>query len=130
METRAPYALIGFLVVLAIASIFGFVYWMHNVGGIGERTLYRVQFENSVSGVLIGSAVMFNGIKVGEVTDLKISQDNPNQVMVTISVAPSTPIRSDTQAGLDFGGLTGVAVISLTGGKSGTSPLKSSDGQP
>jgi len=130
METRAPYALIGLLVVLAIASVFGFVYWMHNTGGLGDRTLYRVRFENSVAGVLTGSAVMFNGIKVGEVADLKISPDNPNQVMVTISVAPSTPIRADTQAALDFGGLTGVAVISLTGGKPGAPPLTSTDGQP
>ena len=71
METRAPYALIGFLVVLAIGAVFGFVYWMHIIGGLGDRALYRVRFENSVSGVLIGSAVMFNGIKVGEVTELK-----------------------------------------------------------
>ena len=130
METRAPYALIGFLVVVAIGAVFGFVYWMHNTGGLGERALYRIRFENSVSGVLTGSAVMFNGIKVGEVTDLKIVPDNPNQVITTISVAPSTPVRTDTQAGLDIGGLTGIAVVSLTGGKGDAPPLKSADGQP
>jgi phospholipid/cholesterol/gamma-HCH transport system substrate-binding protein len=130
METRAPYALIGFLVVLAIGAVFGFVYWMHNVGGLGERTLYRVRFENSVSGVLIGSGVMFNGIKVGEVTALKIIADNPNQVMATISVTPSTPVRADTKASLDIGSLTGIAIVSLTGGKGDAPPLKSADGQP
>ena len=77
METRAPYALIGLFVVVAIAAVFGFVYWMHNTGGLGERALYRIRFENSVSGVLVGSAVMFDGIKVGEVTDLRIDPDNP-----------------------------------------------------
>ena len=39
METRAPYTLIGLFVVAAIAAVFGFVYWLNNVGGLGERTL-------------------------------------------------------------------------------------------
>src|SRR6187402_2775731 len=107
METRAPYVLIGLLVVVAIGAVFGFVYWMHSAGGFGERTIYRIQFETSVSGVLIGSAVMFNGIKAGEVTDLKINPENPNQVVATIAVLPLTPVRVDTQASLDIAGLTG-----------------------
>ena len=48
METRAPYVLIGLLVVVAIGAVFGFVYWMHSAGGLGERTIYRIQFETSV----------------------------------------------------------------------------------
>jgi len=91
METRAPYALIGLFVLAAVGAVFGFVYWMHNTGGLGERAVYRVRFEHSVSGVLVGSAVMFNGIRVGEVTDLKIGMDNPQQVTATISVSPATP---------------------------------------
>jgi phospholipid/cholesterol/gamma-HCH transport system substrate-binding protein len=130
METRAPYALIGFLVVVAIGAVFGFVYWMHNVGGIGERSLYRVRFETSVAGVLVGSAVMFNGIKVGEVTNLKIDPDNPHQVITTISVAPATPVRTDTLASLDIGSLTGIATVALTGGNPEAPPLRSTDSQP
>ena len=68
METRAPYALIGLFVLAAIAAGFGFVYWLHNSGGLTERTVYRVRFENTVSGLLTGAAVLFNGIRVGEVT--------------------------------------------------------------
>src|SRR5690606_1692800 len=86
--------------------------------------------ENSVSGVLIGSAVMFNGLKAGEVTELRINPDNPNQVIAKISVTPSTPVRADTVASLDIAGLTGIAVVSLTGGKPDAPPLKSQDGQP
>src|SRR5581483_5338768 len=56
METRAPYTLIGLFVLVVAAAVFGFVYWLHNVGGLSERTAYRVQFENSVSGMLIGAA--------------------------------------------------------------------------
>jgi phospholipid/cholesterol/gamma-HCH transport system substrate-binding protein len=119
METRAPYALIGAFVLAAVAAVFGFVYWLNNAGGLAQRTVYHVRFENSVSGLLTGAAVLFNGIRVGEVTGLRLSSDDPRQVMATIAVAPSTPVRADTQAGLEFQGLTGVPVIALQGGSAG-----------
>ncbi len=75
-----------------------------------------MRFENTVSGMLIGSAVLFNGIRVGEVTDLTLDPQNPNQVTATIAVAAGTPVRADTKASIDFQGLTGVAVVTLNGG--------------
>jgi phospholipid/cholesterol/gamma-HCH transport system substrate-binding protein len=120
METRAPYALIGLFVLTVIAAVFGFVYWLHNGGGLAERTVYRVQFANTVSGLLKGAAVLFNGIRVGEVTDLRFDTDRPERVMATIAVDAGTPVRTDTKAGLDFQGLTGVPIVTLQGG---TAPL-------
>src|ERR1700680_2892147 len=116
MEPRAPFVLVGGFVLAAIAAVFGFVYWLHNTGGLGPRATYHVQFEGSVPGLLVGAAVLFNGIRVGEVTDLGLAPDNPRRVDATISVASTTPVRSDTKVGLDFQGLTGVPVIALEGG--------------
>jgi phospholipid/cholesterol/gamma-HCH transport system substrate-binding protein len=116
METRAPYALIGLFVLAVIATVFGFVYWLHNTGGLTERAYYRIRFEHSVSGMLVGATVLFNGIRVGEVTDLKLDPATPNQVVTTIGVTAGTPIRADTKAGIEFQGLTGVAVVALDGG--------------
>jgi phospholipid/cholesterol/gamma-HCH transport system substrate-binding protein len=107
METRAPYALIGLFVLAIIGAVFGFVYWLHDTGGLGERTVYRVRFENTVSGLLTGAGVLFNGIRVGEVTDLKLDPDDPKQVTATIAIVSGTPVRADTHAELEFQGLTG-----------------------
>ncbi|SDS52259.1 ABC-type transport auxiliary lipoprotein family protein [Bradyrhizobium canariense] len=117
METRAPFVVVGAFVLAAIAAVFGFVYWLHNTGGLGPRATYHIQFDGSVPGLLVGAAVLFNGIRVGEVTDLALASDNPRGVNATISVATLTPVRSDTKVGLDFQGLTGVPVIALEGGK-------------
>ena len=130
METRAPYALIGLFVLAAVGAVFGFVYWLHNTGGLGERTVYRIRFENNVAGLLTGAAVLFNGIRVGEVTGLELSPDNPREVTATIAVATSTPVRTDTRAGLEFQGLTGVPVISLLGGEPAATGLATSKTQP
>jgi phospholipid/cholesterol/gamma-HCH transport system substrate-binding protein len=116
METRAPFVVVGAFVLAAIVAVFGFVYWLHNSGGLGPRTAYHVQFDGPVPGLLVGAGVLFNGIRVGEVTDLALAPDNPRRVNATISVASTTPVRSDTKVGLEFQGLTGVPVIALEGG--------------
>ncbi|QWG14837.1 membrane integrity-associated transporter subunit PqiC [Bradyrhizobium sediminis] len=116
METRAPFVVVGAFVLATIFAVFGFVYWLHNTGGLGPRATYHVQFDGSVPGLLIGAGVLFNGIRVGEVTDLGLAPDNPRRVNATISVASTTPVRSDTKVGLEFQGLTGVPVIALEGG--------------
>lgn len=122
METRAPFVLIGAFVLAAIAAVFGFVYWLHNTGGLGPRTSYHVQFEGSVPGLLVGAAVLFNGIRVGEVIDLGLAPDHPRRVHATIAVTSTTPVRADTKVGLEFQGLTGVPVIALEGGQQSGAP--------
>jgi phospholipid/cholesterol/gamma-HCH transport system substrate-binding protein len=116
METRAPFVIVGAFVLAAIVAVFGFVYWLQNTGGLGPRATYRVQFEGSVPGLLVGAAVLFNGIRVGEVTELGLAPGNPRGVNATISVASATPVRADTKVGLEFQGLTGVPVVALEGG--------------
>lgn len=116
METRAPLALIGIFVLAAIGAVFGFVYWLNTAGGLGKRTVYTIRFENTVSGLLNGAAVLFNGIRVGEVTALRLDPDDAGRVTATIAVAAGTPVHADTHVGLDFQGLTGVPVVTLQGG--------------
>jgi phospholipid/cholesterol/gamma-HCH transport system substrate-binding protein len=116
METRAPFVVVGAFVLAAIVAVFGFVYWLHNTGGLGPRATYHVEFDGSVPGLLVGAAVLFNGIRAGEVTDLGLAPENPRRVNATISVASTTPVRADTKVGLEFQGLTGVPVIALEGG--------------
>jgi phospholipid/cholesterol/gamma-HCH transport system substrate-binding protein len=132
METRAPFVLIGAFVLAAIAAVFGFVYWLNNTGGLGPRTTYHVQFEGSVPGLLVGAAVLFNGIRVGEVTELGLAPDAPRRVNATISVASTTPVRPDTRIGLEFQGLTGVPVIALEGGmqQGSVSPVQTLIAEP
>src|SRR3954452_6334829 len=115
METRAPFAVVGAFVLAAIVAVFGFVYWLHASGGLGPRTSYHVRFDGPVPGLLVGAGVLFNGIRVGEVTELGLAPDDPRRVNATIWVATTTPVRSDTKVGLEFQGLTGVPVIAMEG---------------
>src|SRR6266540_4975228 len=100
METRANYVVIGLFTLAVIAGAFGFVYWFSRTGDGGERAAYRVVFDGAVSGLRTGGSVLFNGIKVGEVTDLRLNPQDPRQVVATIAVESSVPVRSDTRVGL------------------------------
>lgn len=130
METRARYVVIGLFATVVLLAGFAFVWWINNAGGLGGRTAYRVRFETPVSGLLLGSSVSFNGIRVGEVTELHLDPADPRAVIAAIAIENNTPLRTDTQVGLGFGGLTGNASITLTGGTPGAAPPASTDGGP
>ena len=123
METRARYALIGSFILAVIAASFAFVYWLENKGGFGQRDYYQVRFESSVSGLLVGSAVLFNGIRVGEVMGLALDPEHPDQVIATIGVAGGTPVRSDTRVGVESQGLAGGVALTLVGGDAASPPV-------
>lgn len=116
METKANYTVIGLFTLAVIVGVFGFVYWFENIGGTGERAFYRVKFEGSVSGLRTGASVLFNGIRVGEVTGLTLNPQRPKEVTANVSIDKSVVVRSDTEIGLEFQGLTGIAALSLKGG--------------
>lgn len=114
METRANFLLIGTFTIAVIAAAFGFVFWFQNLGAVAQRTPIRIIFEGAASGLRTGGNVNFNGIKIGEVTSVKL--DDPKRVVVLATVDKSAPIRKDTSVGLEFAGLTGVSSVSLKGG--------------
>ena len=116
METRARHVLIGLFTLAVTAAGFGFVYWLNTVGGLGARATYQVKYAKSVAGLLVGSPVLFNGMRVGEVTALEVAAEDPQTVLVTVAVEPATPVRQDTKVGIDFQGLTGAPAVALEGG--------------
>ena len=95
---------------------FGFVYWLHHNGGLTKRTYYQVRFEGPVSGLQTGAPVQFNGIRVGEVTNLGLDPGDPSKVVAKIGIASGVPVKADTKVDINVPGLTGTPEISLRGG--------------
>ncbi|MGP8121950.1 MAG: MlaD family protein [Xanthobacteraceae bacterium] len=114
METRANYVLIGFFTLAVLFCGFGFVMWFQSLHAAKARSPLRIVFEGPASGLRTGANVNFNGIRIGEVTSVKI--DDPKRVIALAAIDKTAPIRQDTLVGLEFQGITGVAAISLKGG--------------
>jgi phospholipid/cholesterol/gamma-HCH transport system substrate-binding protein len=130
MERKANYVLIGLFTFAVIIAAFGFIFWLHYAGDKKQGVAYRVIFDGAVSGLRVGSSVLFNGIRVGEVTALRLNPDSPSQVTALLLVNKATPIRSDTYVGLEFTGLTGIASVSLKGTSATTPLLEREEGEP
>src|SRR5262252_10553865 len=130
MERKAHYALIGLFTFAVVAGAFGFIFWLHHSSGKKQQVAYRVIFDSTVSGLQVGGSVLFNGIRVGEVTSLRLDPDHPSRVIAMLGVNKATPIRSDTRVGLEFTGLTGVAAVSLKGVSATTPLIEREEGEP
>lgn len=116
METKANYVVVGIFTVFAVLAAFAFVYWTAAVGDRGETAVLRVRIPGSASGLGRGSAVLFNGIKVGDVQRVYIDPSNPNAAIADTAVDRLTPITRSTRADIGLAGLTGQANIELKGG--------------
>ncbi len=116
METRANYILVGIVTLTVLLASFGFVYWIARFGDTTNSVQLEVRIPGSVTGLSVGSQVLFNGIKVGDVRKLIIDAKNPKGVVAITEVGLDTPVTSATIATLGFQGLTGQAYIELKGG--------------
>ncbi len=69
-----------------------------------------------------GSVVRFNGLRVGEVTEIALLPDDPGRVQALIEIDPLTPLKTDTRARLEYSGLTGVATVNSPAGRARRKP--------
>jgi len=116
METRANYVIVGIFTVAAVLAAFAFVYWTAAVGDRGERALLRFRIPGSASGLARGSAVLFNGVRVGDIQAVYIDVTNPSAAIADAQVDRATPVTRSTQAVVGLAGLTGTANIEMNGG--------------
>ncbi|HVN00489.1 MAG TPA: MlaD family protein [Caulobacteraceae bacterium] len=124
MERNANYALVGLISTILLIAMIIFIFWLTNFALSQRYDDYNVVFRGSVSGLTRGGDVQFNGIKVGEVSDIKLDAEDPNQVVATVRLRSDTPVRQDSTATLEPQGITGVNYVQITPGTTSKPLLK------
>ena len=130
METQARYTIVGLFTLAVVAAGFALVFWLHGFAGVGATATYRIRFEAPVIGLRPGVAVLFNGLRVGEVTAVNFDPKVPRILLARIAVDVTTPVGRDTKVGIDAESLLGGATVSLTGGDSTAILKPTADGEP
>jgi phospholipid/cholesterol/gamma-HCH transport system substrate-binding protein len=130
METRAHHVLIGAFTLVVVVLVVLFALWLGKTSLNRQYSYYDIVFTESVTGLSKGSPVQYNGIQIGEVSQLKLDPKDPRKVLARIQVAADTPIKVDTRAKLGLLGLTGVAFVQLTGGAPTSQPLMPTPSNP
>jgi phospholipid/cholesterol/gamma-HCH transport system substrate-binding protein len=122
METDKHYFFEGlFIIGFSIAAVLFFV-WLENTGH-RDDVLYRIHFQESVSGLALGDSVKFHGVDIGTVKTMAIDTADPRLVQVDVSLRKDAPVKTDTKATLTLKGITGVVFIELDGGSANSQNL-------
>ncbi len=124
MERNANYALVGIASILLFVGAIVFGVWLARFAVNRDYDVYDILFFGPVRGLSEGGEVHFNGIKVGEVTELELDRRDPNRVIARIRVTSDVPIREDSSATLEPQGITGVNYVQITAGTSAKRMLK------
>jgi phospholipid/cholesterol/gamma-HCH transport system substrate-binding protein len=130
METNAHHVLIGVFTVAVAALLLLFGLWLGHGGASRQHHDYDVVFTRGVSGLSAGSQVEYNGVRIGEVSRVKLDRHDPGRERVRIEVAADAPINTDTRAELKLQGFTGASLIELVGGTFDSKPLLPTPSDP
>ena len=125
MERDAHYAAVGIATVALLAALAVFAIWLARLQFNNDYDVYDIVFYGPVRGLSEGGEVHFNGIRVGEVTDLNLDPNKGDQVIARIRVDGTTPVRVSSRAQLEPQGITGLNYIQITAGDANSAILKS-----
>lgn len=128
METRAKHITIGAFVLSSVLAITFFVFWLARFEGEVKYYNYYVRFSGSVSQLRIDSTVLFGGIPVGRVTDVRIDPENSELARVDLAVRAGTPIRVDSRATIELQGIAGGVIVQVSRGTN-TAALLATDSE-
>lgn len=115
METRANYVLIGACALVGIVLGLAFFVWLAKFQVDRQYAYYDIMFDD-VSGLSRASDVRFGGLSVGQVMSLDLDVTGGGLVRVRVEVDADTPVHEGATAQLQPQGVTGVSLVSLTGG--------------
>jgi len=124
MERDAHYAAVGIATVALLAALAVFTIWLARLQFNNDFDIYDIVFDGPVRGISEGGEVHFNGIRVGEVTDLNLDPKKGDQVIARIRVDATTPVRVTSRAQLEPQGITGLNYIQITAGNPQSAILK------
>lgn len=117
METRAHYVAVGGFVLAVIFLAFAAALWLGRVElGSSRFKLYDIYFKGAVTGLSDGSAVLYNGVRVGRVAAIRLNPANVEEVRVTVEIDRNAVIKTDAQAVLMPNILSGQSSIEIHGG--------------
>lgn len=116
MERHANYALVGVLTTFLLIGGIVFVLWLGNFQAGDKKDPYRIIFQGPVRGVGKGGDVQFNGIKVGEVTNVRLAPQDANKILVDVEIDHNTPVRTDSLGSTEMQGISGLNAVSISAG--------------
>ena len=125
MDTKINFFKIGLFVIALVTSLLILIFWLGKFGFEKKKfDEYSIYFQESVSGLNIGSSIKYKGFEVGNVNEIKLNPLNSEEIQLNIVIKKGTPIKEDNYAILGNLGITGLKYIELKGGSNDSKLLQ------
>jgi len=114
--TKAQKVRLGTFVLSGLVLFVGTISFVLGLRMLEERDEYEVLYHGNVAGLELGSAVRYQGLRVGTVSGMKVSDENPSAIEIELSLEPETELHEGTEAILELSGITGLKTVNLVPG--------------
>lgn len=128
MDTKINFFKIGlFVSIISFLLLLG-VFWLGKYGLEDKKyDRYFINFDESITGLNIGSSIKYKGFDVGVVKNIKINPQNIEQIEIELQIQKGTPIKDDNYGILGNLGITGLKYIELKGGSNESKLLEANE---
>ncbi|MBA1147294.1 MCE family protein [Ectothiorhodospiraceae bacterium WFHF3C12] len=130
MEPRVSYALVGLFIIVLTTALVGIGLWLTTGWNEGDYRRYSIYMSESAFGLGADSSVVYYGVGVGRVVDVRLTGREDKSVKAIIQIDTDEPLREGTVASLKMRGVTGIAYVELAGGAFDGAPLRTPPGEP
>ena len=112
MKKKKGAFLIGLFVLVGTAILVGVIFWLSANQFMKERRFFVTYFSTSVEGLEKGSAVKYQGVLCGRVTDIRVAPDSL-LIEVIMQIDPNVKIFDDLRIQIAMAGITGGSFLQL-----------------
>lgn len=130
MESKTNYTIVGLVVLFLVAGLLSTALWLSVGFNQKKYNSYTVYLHEAAAGLSQDAPVKFNGVQVGFVKKIKLNNNDPRQVEITLSIEDGTPITTSTSATLISQGITGVTYVGLSASTADLTPIQKMPGEP
>lgn len=104
--------LIGIFVTIGTVLSISLLFWLGVTEILEEQTYYVTYFDGSVEGLETGSAVKYQGIPVGSVSEVKVAPDG-ELVEVLMQLDPKVKFNDSIRVKTHMSGIAGSKILQL-----------------
>lgn len=118
MVSRSQKVRLGIFITIAMTILLVSIAIITGNKLLRRQVTYYIRYKDlSMTGLEVGSAVRYRGIRIGRIEDIYIDEKDITSIIVKITVNPNVPIKEDTKAIVTYISFaTGVKMVELMGG--------------
>lgn len=126
MTTEAK---VGVFVIASLLILGSATYWVHTTQTVQGQVPYRTHLRYA-GGLAPGAAVLFGGIKVGQVTGVRPGPEDPTRIEIGFAVKSGTPMNQNSTARVGTISIMSTPALMITTGSNEARRLSAGDVVP